>query len=185
MVGAYGIFANKGIYTEPVFVTRIEDHYGNVISTFKPRQEDVINEKTAYLMLNLLMGVVREGSGIRLRSKYQLMNEIGGKTGTTDNHSDGWFMGLTPDLISGVWVGGEVRSIHFQGLREGQGANMALPIFALYMQKVYADSLNLGISARRFDPPLQGIDMELDCAKFNKANSWDFNPYLEEDDLMK
>ncbi|MEA3445064.1 MAG: hypothetical protein U9R19_10110 [Bacteroidota bacterium] len=114
-------------------------------------------------MLNLLMGVVREGSGIRLRYKYKMFNEIGGKTGTTDNHSDGWFMGVTPDLVSGVWVGGEVRSIHFKGIRLGQGANMALPIWALYMEKVYADSLNLGIDARDFDKPLRGFSFDLDC----------------------
>lgn len=183
MVGAYSMYANKGIYTEPIFVTRIEDKHGNVISTFKARQEDVINEKTAYLMINLLQGVVRQGSGVRLRYKYQLMNEIGGKTGTTDNHSDGWFMGVTPDLVSGAWVGGEVRSIHFEGLKLGQGANMALPIFAEYMQSVYADSLNLGISTRDFDAPLQGFDFELDC---DKAKKQDFviDGMIDNGDLM-
>ena len=165
MVGAYSIFANKGIYTEPIFVTKIEDKHGNVIETFKPRIENVISEETAYLMLNLLMGVVREGSGVRLRYKYEMFNEIGGKTGTTDNHSDGWFMGVTPDLVSGAWVGGEVRSIHFKGLRLGQGANMALPIWAEYMQHVYADSLNLNIKARDFEKPLREYNFKLDCDK--------------------
>ena len=183
MVGAYGMYANKGIYTEPIFVTRIEDKHGNLISTFKAKQEDVINEKTAFLMVNLLQGVVRQGSGVRLRYKYQLLNEIGGKTGTTDNHSDGWFMGVTPDLVSGVWVGGEVRSIHFEGLKEGQGANMALPIYALYMQKVYADSINIGVSARSFDPPLQGFDFELDCDKVKKQN-FRMENIIDNDDLM-
>ncbi len=163
MIGAYSIYANKGQYKEPIFVTKIEDKHGNVISTFRPKTEDVISEETAYLMLNLLMGVVREGSGIRLRYKYKMFNEIGGKTGTTDNHSDGWFMGITPDLVSGAWVGGEVRSIHFEGLRQGQGANMALPIWALYMQKVYSDSLNLAINIRDFDKPLREYSFNLDC----------------------
>ena len=183
MVGAYSTYANKGIYTEPIFVSRIEDKLGNILSQFKPRQEDVISENTAYLMINLLMGVVRQGSGIRLRYKYQLMNEIGGKTGTTDSQSDGWFMCVTPDLVTGVWVGGEIRSIHFEGLRQGQGANMALPIVALYMQNVYADSLNLNITTRPFDKPLQGFDFELDCDKakaMNNANKVIF----DDNDLM-
>ncbi|MCF8371305.1 MAG: transglycosylase domain-containing protein [Bacteroidales bacterium] len=179
MVGAYSTFANKGIYTEPIFVTKIEDKHGNVISTFKPRIENVISEETAYLMLNLLMGVVREGSGVRLRYKYQMFNEIGGKTGTTDNHSDGWFMGVTPDLVSGGWVGGEVRSIHFEGLKLGQGANMALPIWALYMEKVYADSLNLGISKEDFEKPSRPYNFNLDCDKAgnNSKNNYDLNNY--------
>ena len=165
MVGAYSTFANKGVFQYPIFVTRIEDKHGNEISSFTSPGNDVISEETAYLMLNLMMGVVREGSGRRLRFKYQLLNEIAGKTGTTDNYSDGWFMGITPDLVSGVWVGGEVRSIHFDGLRLGQGANMALPIYGLYMQKVYNDSINVGLSKRNFDMPLRKISFELDCDK--------------------
>ena len=171
MVGAYGTFANKGVFQYPIFVTRIEDKHGNEISSFISPGEDVISEETAFLMLNLLMGVVKEGSGRRLRFRYQLYNEIAGKTGTTDNYSDGWFMGITPDLVSGVWVGGEVRSIHFDGLRLGQGANMALPIYGLFMQKVYNDSLNLGITTRDFDIPLRKFSFELDCDKVTKKSS--------------
>ncbi|MBT3208922.1 MAG: penicillin-binding protein [Bacteroidetes bacterium] len=170
MVGAYSTFANKGVYTEPIFVTRIEDKNGNIVSTFKPKKIEAFNEETAYLMLNLLKGVVTEGSGRRLRWRYQLHNDIGGKTGTTDNHSDGWFMGVTQNLVSGVWVGGEVRSIHFKGLKLGQGANMALPIYGMYQQKVYADTANSGIFPVDFERPAKEINIELDCEKFNKQN---------------
>ncbi len=173
MVGAYSVYANKGIYTQPIFVTHIEDKYGNVVGEFKPAKQDVMSEETAYLMLNLLQGVVNEGSGIRLRFRYQLFNEIGGKTGTTSNQSDGWFMGITPDLVSGAWVGGKLRSIRFEALSQGQGANMALPIFGLFMQKVYADSLQLGISKRDFDRPAKQFSFELDCEKV-KQESGDF-----------
>lgn len=171
MVGAYSIYANKGVYTEPIFVTRIEDKYGNILANFNPQHEDVISEETAYLMMNLLMGVVREGTSVRLRYKYHLMNEMAGKTGTTDNHSDGWFMGIIPDLVSGVWVGAEVRSIHFRGIRLGQGANMALPIYANFIQKVYADSINLNITTRDFDKPMRKFSFELDCDKVKKDNA--------------
>jgi len=183
MVGAYSIYANKGIYTEPIFVTRIEDKYGNVLANFNPHHEDVISEQTAYLMINLLMGVVREGTSVRLRYKYNLMNEMAGKTGTTDNHSDGWFMGIIPDLVSGVWVGAEVRSIHFRGIRLGQGANMALPIYANFIQKVYADSINLNISTRDFDKPLRKFSFELDCDKVKKHNT-NTNSIIEDSEFF-
>ncbi len=175
MVGAYSVYANKGVYTQPIFVTHIEDKYGNVVGRFKPAKQDVMSEETAYLMLNLLQGVVNEGSGIRLRFSYKLYNQIGGKTGTTSNQSDGWFMGITPDLVSGVWVGGKLRSIRFEGLRQGQGANMALPIFGLFMQKVYADSLNLNISKHNFEQPSKKFSFELDCEKLRQQsdNFWD------------
>jgi penicillin-binding protein 1A len=137
MVAAYCTYANKGVHVEPMFVTRIEDRFGNVISIFNPRKKETINEDKAYLMLNLLEGVVNTGTGIRLRTKYNLRGEIGGKTGTTQNHSDGWFIGVTPNLVSGVWVGGEDRDIHFDNMSLGQGSNMALPIWALYMIEVY------------------------------------------------
>jgi penicillin-binding protein 1A len=112
------------------------------------------------------------------------MNEIAGKTGTTDNHSDGWFMGITPDLVSGVWVGAEVRSIHFEGIRLGQGANMALPVFANYIQKVYADSLNLNISTRDFDKPLRKFSFELDCDKANKKKPDNTNIIDDDSDFF-
>lgn len=141
MVGAYCTYANKGVYIEPLLVTRIEDKNGNVLSTFQPKQNEAISEKTAYLMLSLLKGVVDRGTATRrIRHVYELTAEMGGKTGTTQNHSDGWYMGITPNLVGGVWVGGDDRSIHFDNMALGQGASMALPIYGLFMQKVYTDS---------------------------------------------
>ena len=139
MVGAYCTYVNKGVYISPILVTRIEDKTGVVLTEFKTHKEEAFGEETAYKMLNLLQGVVNEGTGIRLRLKYQLYSQIGGKTGTSQNQSDGWFIGVTPNLVSGVWVGGEFRSIHFNNIAFGQGANTALPIWALYMKSVYAD----------------------------------------------
>ena len=170
MVGAYATFANKGVYSQPIFVTRIEDSNGNVISNFTANHKEVIDEKTAFLMINLLRGVVEQGTGIRLRSRYNLTNEIGGKTGTTQNQSDGWFMGVTPNLVSGVWVGGEERSIHFDGIRLGQGANMALPIWAKYMQKVYADSTLYYSMEDTFEEP-DNFNINLDCDQFQVKTS--------------
>ncbi|MBN1108933.1 MAG: transglycosylase domain-containing protein [Bacteroidales bacterium] len=177
MVGAYGTFANKGVYTRPMYVTRIEDKNGNVISRFTPAIEEVLSEETAYLMINLLQGVVQTGSGIRLRLTYSLMNQIGGKTGTSQEQSDGWFMGVTPNLVGGVWCGWEDRAIHFETLSEGQGANVALPIFALFLQKVYADP-ELGImEADEFERPA-GFNIELDCDKVKRAGSRRDNPLI-------
>jgi len=176
MVGAYGTFANKGVYTRPMYVTRIEDKNGNIISRFSPKIEEVLSEETAYLMLSLLQGVVQSGSGIRMRREpYLLMNQIGGKTGTTQEQSDGWFMGVTPNLVGGVWSGWEDRSIHFETLGEGQGANMALPIMALFLKKVYADP-ELGIlEADEFERPV-GFNMELDCDKYKRESTGRDNP---------
>ena len=137
MVAAYATYANKGVHVEPLFVTRIEDRYGNVIESFTPKKNEAINEHNAYLMINLLQGVVNTGTGVRLRLKYGLKGSIGGKTGTTQNNSDGWFIGVTPNLVTGVWVGGEERDIHFDNISLGQGANLALPIWALYMTPAY------------------------------------------------
>lgn len=162
LTGAYATFANKGVYLEPLFVTRIEDKNGNVVSTFHPYFNEAISEKDAYLMINLLEGVVREGTAIRLRYKYELMNEIGGKTGTTQNHSDGWFEGITPSLVTGVWAGWEDRSIHFETLSLGQGANMALPIFALYMKKIYEDPGFGILQSEKFEAPAN-FHVQLDC----------------------
>ena len=170
MVSAYSTFPNKGVYSQPVFVTRIEDKNGNVISNFTSAHNEVIDEKTAYLMINLLEGVIKEGTGVRLGYKYNLRNEIGGKTGTSQNQSDGWFMGVTPNLVSGVWVGGEERSIHFDGITKGQGANMALPIWALYMQQVYADSTLRYSTEDTFEEPLD-FNINLDCNQFSIQNS--------------
>jgi len=142
MVGAYGTFANKGVYNQPIFVTRIEDRHGNIISTFQSEKHDAIDEQTAYLMIDLMRGVVDAGSGGRLRWKPEyggFKGQIAAKTGTTQNHSDGWFIGITPQLVNGSWTGAELRSIHFEDLQSGQGASMALPIWGYYMRKVYAD----------------------------------------------
>ncbi|MFI5150757.1 MAG: transglycosylase domain-containing protein [Bacteroidia bacterium] len=167
MVGANSTFANKGTWMEPIFVTRIEDKSGKVIAEFMPKSEEAMNEEKAYIMTILMKGVVDYGTGASLRGRYKLTNPIAGKTGTTQNNSDGWFMGLTPDLVSGCWVGGEDRSVHFDNMALGQGATMALPIWGLYMQKVYADK-TLKVSQRDFDKPAKKISIELDCSKFDK-----------------
>ena len=139
MVSAYTAFANRGIRTAPLFVSRIEDNEGNVLEEFTPHMEEVISEESVYKMLVMLRAVINEGTGGRIRRVYNITADMGGKTGTTNNNSDGWFMGFTPSLVSGVWVGGEERDIHFDNMRDGQGAEMALPIWGLYMNKVYAD----------------------------------------------
>ncbi len=162
MTGAFNTFANKGVHIQPIMVTRIEDKYGNVIESFEPVKEEAMSAETAYLMLDLMKGVVQSGTGVRLRFKYGLNNPIAGKTGTTQNQSDGWFIGITPDLTTGVWVGAEDRSVHFRTISLGQGANMALPIWALYMQQVLADP-SLNISKGDFEKPLQPLSVRLDC----------------------
>ena len=153
MVDAYTAFANKGIRVEPVFVTKIEDANGNVIEKFAPQMHEIFSETTAYKMIYMMRAVVDGGTGQRIRRNYGLYMPMGGKTGTTQNNSDGWFMGYTPSLVSGVWVGGEDRDIHFDNIAQGQGATMALPIWALYMKKVLADR-DLGYSSNeQFDIP--------------------------------
>ena len=139
MVSAYTTFANNGIRIAPLFVTRIEDSEGNVVANFEPRMDEVISSSSAYKMIVELRAVIDEGTGGRIRYKYNIPGEIGGKTGTTNNNSDAWFMGFTPQLVSGVWVGGEDRDIHFDSMQMGQGATMALPIWAYFMKKVYRD----------------------------------------------
>jgi penicillin-binding protein 1A len=177
MVGAYSTFANKGVWTQPIYLTRIEDKNGNILQDFVPRKVEAVNEETAYLMLNLMQGVVQFGTGARLRGQYKLPYPIAGKTGTTQNQSDGWFMGITPDLVSGCWVGCEDRIVHFRTLEDGQGARTALPIWATFMQKVYADK-SLNISKGDFDHPDEPLTTELDCDKYvqpgeNKSATFD------------
>jgi len=169
MVGAYSTYINKGVYVQPIFVTRIEDKNGNIISTFKPKRNEVISEGTAYRMLNLMQGVVDGGTSVRLRYKYGFKNQIAGKTGTTNDNSDGWFIGIVPNLLTGVWVGGEERSIRFASGAYGQGASMALPIWALYMQSVYANE-DLGISKANFEIPEDDDGVETDCSKYYQEN---------------
>ncbi len=162
MVDAYTTFPNKGIRVEPLYVTRIEDNNGNLIASFTPQSHEIISELTSYKMIHMLRAVVDHGTGVRLRYRYKINAPIGGKTGTTQNNSDGWFVGFTPSLVSGCWVGGEDRAIHFDSMAEGQGASMALPIFALYMQKVLADE-TLGYSeTEQFDIP-EWLDPKAGC----------------------
>ena len=162
MVAAYNTFPSKGVYVEPIFVTRIEDNMGNVISEFTNHKREAISDYTAYLMANLMQGVVNSGTGARLRAKYGLRGEIAGKTGTTNDQSDGWFIGYTPSLTAGVWVGAEDRQVHFNSLALGGGSNMALPIWGIFMKKVLKDG-TLGISENdRFVAP-PGISLNLNC----------------------
>lgn len=162
MVAAYNTFPSRGVYVTPMFVTRIEDSQGNVISEFTNRKREAISDHTSYLMANLMQGVVNEGTGARLRSTYGLRGQIAGKTGTTNDNSDGWFIGYTPSLTAGVWVGAEDRQVHFQSIAYGSGANMALPIWGLFMKKVIADG-SLGISEMdRFIAPA-GMTLDLSC----------------------
>lgn len=170
MVGAYSVFVNHGIWTEPIYLLRIEDKNGNVIYERKPRIKVVLDEQTAYVMTDMLKAVVTEGTGARLGWKYNLNNPIGGKTGTTQNNSDGWFMGITPELVTGVWTGAEDRAIHFTSTNFGEGANTALPVFALYMKKVYADP-TLKYSKGDFPLPKGGITTTLDCGAYTKQQS--------------
>lgn len=167
MVGAMATYANKGVYIKPSFVTHIVDQNGNLIEAFIPEQHEAMNEETAYLTLELMKGVVESGTGIRLRLTYGFDHPIAGKTGTTQNNSDGWFIGITPDLAGGVWVGAEDRGIRFRSLTLGQGANTSLPIWALFMQKVYADP-TLQISKDDFEKPARPISIETDCDKYEQ-----------------
>ena len=162
MVSAYNTFPSKGVYVSPIFVTRIEDSMGNVLGEFNNRKKEAISDYTAYLMANLMQGVVNSGTGVRLRAKYGLKGEIAGKTGTTNDQSDGWFIGYTPSLTAGVWVGAEDRQVHFESLSLGGGSNMALPIWGIFMKKVLEDG-TLGVyeSDRFIAPP--GISLDLNC----------------------
>lgn len=153
MVTGYTTFANKGIRVDPVYVTRIEDQFGNTIASFTPTMSEVLTEEASYKMLYMLRSVVDGGTASRIRYRYNITAQMGGKTGTTQNNSDGWYMGFTPSLVAGCWVGGEDRSIHFDRLNEGQGASMALPIYGLFMQKVYADKSLGYLESEVFEVP--------------------------------
>lgn len=184
MVSAFSTFANKGVYTEPYFVSRIEDKNGTVLYQHKPKSRDVLNPETAYVTIKLMEGVTEKGSGVRLRGTgaanlphykravtgypYNFKNPIAGKTGTTQNQSDGWFIGMVPDLATGVWVGGEDRSVRFGGLVYGQGATMALPIWGMYMKDLYADD-DFQVSAEKFEAP-DNLSIQVEC---NDANLTD------------
>lgn len=172
MVGAYSAFANQGIWTEPTYLTRIEDKNGNVLYERKPRVVVALNPQTAYAITDMLKEVVQRGTGRRLKTKYNLNNPIGGKTGTTQNNSDGWFIGITPQLVTGVWTGAEDRAIHFANTNQGGGANSALPIFGLYMKKVYADP-TLKYTKGDFEPPKGGSTITLNCDAYTKKPGTD------------
>tara|TARA_B100000242_G_scaffold294249_1_gene275744 strand:+ start:6456 stop:8747 length:2292 start_codon:yes stop_codon:yes gene_type:complete len=187
MVGAYGAFANKGIYVKPIMVTKIEDRNGKIVFQSTPDTKDVLSEESSYVTLKLLEGVTKFGSGARLRHNipedernyvyknvvtgypYKFDNAIAGKTGTTQNQSDGWFIGMVPNLVTGVWVGGEDRSIHFEKIAYGQGATMSLPIWGLFMKKCYEDE-ELGVSKEDFEEP-ENLTIELDCSKVQPEKS--------------
>lgn len=174
MVGAMSTFANQGVYVKPMFITRIEDKNGNVIQRFSPEESEAMSELTAYKMVELMKGVVQSGTGIRLRSYYELNNPIAGKTGTTQKQSDGYFMGITPDLTTGVWVGAEDRSVHFRSTQLGQGSHTALPIWAIYMKKVYADK-SLDVSQGDFTRPnIPGLDLNFDCDRYENDEAVEY-----------
>ncbi|MFC7523685.1 penicillin-binding protein 1A [Parapedobacter sp. GCM10030251] len=167
MVGAYSAFVNHGVWVEPTYILRIEDKNGMPIYEKAPRVSKVLNSESAYIMVDMLKSVVDGGSGGRLRWRYNLKPPMGGKTGTTNDNADAWFIGITPELVSGVWTGAEDRGISFASMAEGQGAQAALPVFALYMQKVYADT-SLHYSQDDFPLPEGGLTKELDCSKYQQ-----------------
>ncbi|MEM8999124.1 MAG: transglycosylase domain-containing protein [Bacteroidota bacterium] len=197
MVGAYGTFANQGVYVRPVTVTRIEDKNGTVLYEYVPETKDVLSKDVAYAMINLMEGVTEYGSGARLRHTfakeqtvykeiitgypYELDNPIAGKTGTTQNQSDGWFMGMVPNLVTGVWVGGDDRSVHFRSLTYGQGASMALPIWAIYMKKNYEDK-TLKVSREAFEEP-EELLINVDCTKILEEIKQELDTEDDLDDL--
>jgi len=195
MVGAYGTFANQGVYVKPVMVTRIEDKNGTVLYEYVPETKDVLSKDVSYAMLDLMSGVTQGGSGTRLRTTgadkyraeykeiitgypYEFKNPIAGKTGTTQNQSDGWFMGMVPNLVTGVWVGGDDKAVHFRTITYGQGASMALPIWGLYMKKNYANK-ELGVSDGEFEKP-ENLSINVDCSQTSTEED---NKIDLEDDL--
>lgn len=182
MVGAMNTFANQGVYIKPMFITKIEDKNGNVIEYFDTEEVEAMDKVTAYKMIELMKGVVQSGTGVRLKYKYGLRNPIAGKTGTTQNQSDGWFMGITPDLTTGIWTGAEDRAVHFRTIGLGQGSNMALPVWAIYMQKVYADN-TLDISKGDFPKPLSDVALEFDCELYEQEQSQKNQVVAEEEEF--
>ena len=170
MVGAYSTFVNKGTWTEPISITRIEDKNGVILESFTPNSHKALNEETAGVMIRMLQGVVNTGTAVRLKSQnypWKFKNELGGKTGTTNDQADGWFMGITPNLVTGVWTGCLEDKAHFLTTNLGQGANMALPIFAEYMQRVYADTLETGIKREDVFDVSKSADERMDCEEIN------------------
>ncbi len=180
MVSAYTVFANKGIRMEPQYVTRIEDANGNTVATFNPSMNEVLTEDATYKMLRMLRSVVDGGSGGRIRGRYGIRAQMGGKTGTSQNYSDGWYMGFTPSLVGGCWVGGEDRSIRFGAMRDGQGANTGLPVYAIFMQKVYADK-TLGYSEdEKFELPEEYLEP---CRTHDQVIGTNRNPIKKQEGI--
>ena len=181
LVGAYSTFANLGIYTRPYYISRIEDKNGNVIENFVPKTKQAISQQTAYKMLYMLKGGVEErgGTSVGINMELRINNEVGGKTGTTNNASDGWYMGVTKDLVTGVWVGGDERSIHFRNWYLGQGAKTARPIWEKYMLKVYNDK-DLGYEKGSFARPMGGVDVSLDCSRYGTPSAESDTTAVEE-----
>jgi penicillin-binding protein 1A len=177
MVGAYSAFANKGVWTKPTYILRIEDKNGVVLHSEKPIPVPAMNEEVAYIMTRMLRGVVTSGTGWRLAGRYGVKTPIGGKTGTTQNNSDGWFMGISPQLVAGVWTGCEDRAFHFTSTAQGDGATTALPIFAGFMKRVYANP-RLKISQADFEPPKNGVSIVYDCNQYQQQQ--DQNTELDE-----
>jgi penicillin-binding protein 1A len=173
LVGAYGTFVNSGIHTQPYYITRIEDKNGNVIENFVPKTVEAISEQTAYKMIYMFQGGVEEAGGTSIGLNYELKkdNELGGKTGTTNNASDGWYMGVTKNLVSGAWVGGDERSIHFESWSQGAGSRTARPIWEKYMLKVYADETLTDYKKGPFKRPVSGLDITLDCNRYQNDDS--------------
>jgi penicillin-binding protein 1A len=161
MVGAYATYANKGVWTEPVYITRIEDKNGNILAEFFPETKEALSEETAYAMVKLLQGVIDKGTGRRIRFRYGLTNEVGGKTGTTQNNSDGWFIGITPELAAGAWVGADDRAVRFRTTALGGGANSALPIWGEFFKRIYADP-RLKMKPQPFEAP-ENMSIRIDC----------------------
>jgi penicillin-binding protein 1A len=165
LVSAYSTFVAGGTWTKPYYIVKIQDKNGNQLASFNPEKKEVISEETAYMMVHMLMGATKERNGTALGlhrlGKTLVGNEVGGKTGTTSNYSDGWFIGITKQLVTGIWVGGEDRSIHFRSFQLGQGSKMALPIWSYYMDKVYADT-RLGITKGPFKKP-ENLSVDLSC----------------------
>jgi len=194
MVGAYSTFANQGVYTKPVMVTHIEDKNGTILYQFTPESRDVLSQEAAFVTVNLMEGVTQSGSGQRLRHNwainvpaykevvtgypYEFTNPIAGKTGTTQNQSDGWFMGIVPNLVTGVWVGAEDRAAHFPTITYGQGAAMALPIWGMYMRSCYENE-ELKISKGEFKKP-KNLSIEVDCSNYTPDK--DSNSDLPDED---
>jgi penicillin-binding protein 1A len=184
MVGAYSAFANEGVWIEPTYITRIEDKNGIVLEEFQPRRVEAISPETAYLTLNLMKGVIDYGTGAYLRgAKYNLRCPIAGKTGTTQNNSDGWFMGITPDLVAGCWVGCEDRSAHFRSISLGAGGIVALPIWGKFMKRCMEDP-TLNLSQKEFEVPSGfNLKIELDCSKYKEDKEQEESIEMGEDDL--